>query len=123
MRIIIIVRVLGWDYILKLSKYYLWKILLSLRCTHYFADIHHFTNRMMLLSPDKSATLFRSANTCHQVSFSKTFHVGNLELYILTYQIIIYMHTHTHSLSLFYHSIYNGKNFFFCHEIRYSIPH
>ena len=89
MRIIIIVRVLGWDYILKLSKYYLWKILLSLRCTHYFADIHHFTNRMMLLSPDKSATLFRSANTCHQVSFSKTFHVGNLELYILTHHNII----------------------------------
>ena len=88
MRIIIIVRVLGWDYILKLSKYYLWKILLSLRCTHYFADIHHFTNRMMLLSPDKSATLFRSANTCHQVSFSKTFHVGNLELYILTSPLI-----------------------------------
>ncbi|KAH9510419.1 hypothetical protein DERF_008937 [Dermatophagoides farinae] len=84
--IIIIVRVLGWDYILKLSKYYLWKILLSLRCTHYFAEIHHFTNRMMLLSPDKSATLFRSANTCYQVSFSKTFHVGNLKLYILTYQ-------------------------------------
>ncbi|KAH9520595.1 hypothetical protein DERF_004297 [Dermatophagoides farinae] len=55
------------------------EILLSSRCTHYFAEIHHFTNRMMLLSPVKSATLFRSANTCYQVSFSKTFHVGNLK--------------------------------------------